>query len=327
MRRREFIALVAGATAAWPLPTRAQQPAMPVIGCLFGISSEAGQAALAAVRKGLAQAGYVEGRNIAFDYRWADGQFDLLPAMVADLFARPVSLIFTGGGERPAFVAKAATTTIPIVVVIGSDPVKSGLVASLNRPGGNITGATIFSSEMESKRLGLLHEAIPAAKTVAALFNPENGGVDLQLNDVRTAAPKLGIEVLAFTAKNEADFDGIFETIKQRQAGALLVGADPYFNSRRSHLIALAAKYRLPAIYEFRQWAMDGGLMSYGTVLSDAYGQAGNYVGRILNGENPGDLPIVQQTNFEFVINLKTAKSLGLEISPTLSARADDVIE
>ena len=173
----------------------------------------------------------------------------------------------------------------------------------------------------------MLHEAIPAAKTVAAPFNPENGGVDLQLNDVRTAAPKLGIEVLTFTAKNEADFDGIFETIKRRQAGALLVGADPYFNSRRSHLISLAAKYRLPAIYEFRQWAMDGGLMSYGTVLSDAYGQAGNYVGRILNGENPGDLPIVQQTNFEFVINLKTAKSLGLEISPTLSARADDVIE
>ena len=267
MKRRDFIAALGMATA-WPLTARAQHPAMPLVGCLFGISSEAGQAPLVAVRRGLAQTGFVEGRNIALEYRWADGQFDRLPAMAADLVSQPVALILTGGGERPAFVAKAATTTIPIVAVIGSDPVKNGLVASLNRPGGNITGATVFSSEMESKRLGLLHEMVPSAKTIAALFNPSNGGVELQLNDVRSAAPKLGVEVITFTATDEDEFEGIFATLKQRQVNALLVGADPYFNSRRPHLIALAAKYRLPAIYEFRQWAVDGGLMSYGSVLA-----------------------------------------------------------
>ena len=300
---------------------------MPVIGWLFGVSSEAGKPTLAAFRKALGDAGYVDGRNVQFEYRWADGQYDRLPAMATDLVARPVTLIVTGGGEPAAFAAKAATSTIPIVMVVGSDPIKEGLVASLNRPGGNITGATVFSYEMESKRLGILHEAVPAAKTIAALFNSANPAVELQLSDVQKAAPRLGVEVDTFTANAESHFEDVFAAIAQRQAEALLVGADPFFNSRRSELMALAAQYRLPAIYEWRQFVVDGGLMSYGTVLTDAYAQAGTYAGRILNGEKPTDLPVVQPTNFQFVINLKTAKALGVEISPTLSARADEVIE
>ena len=324
--RRQLISAVGGAVVCWPFVARAQQP-MPVIGWLFGVSSEAGQPTLAAFRKALGDAGYVEGGNIQIEYRWANGNYDRLPAMAAELVAQPVTLIVTGGGEPAAFAAKAATSTIPIVMVVGSDPVKEGLVASLNRPGGNITGATVFAYEMESKRLGLLHEAVPAAKTIAALFNPANPAVELQLRDVREAGPRLGVEVVTLTANAESEFDGVFAAMAQRQVAALLVGADPFFNSRRAHLMALAAQYRLPAIYEWRQFAVDGGLMSYGTVLTDAYAQAGTYAGRILKGEKPADLPVVQPTNFQFVINLKTAKALGLEISPTLSARADEVIE
>jgi putative tryptophan/tyrosine transport system substrate-binding protein len=324
--RRQFISAIGGAAFSWPLAARAQQP-MPVIGWLFGISSEAGQPTLAAFRKTLGDAGYIEDQNVQFAYRWANGNYDQLPAMAAELVARPVTLIVTGGGEPAAFAAKSATSTIPIVMVGGSDPVKEGLVASLNRPGGNITGATVFAYEMESKRLGLLHEAVPAAKTIAALFNPANPAVELQLRDVSEAGPHLGVEVVTFTANTESEFDGVFVAMAQRQAAALLVGADPFFNSRRARLMALAAQHRLPAIYEWRQFAVDGGLMSYGTVLTDAYAQAGAYAGRILKGENPANLPVVQPTNFQFVINLKTAKALGLEISPTLSARADEVIE
>ena len=324
--RRQFITLLGGAAAAWPLAAQAQQ-SMPVIGWLFGVSSEAGQPTLAAFRKALGDAGYIEGRNVQFEYRWADGKYDRLPAMAADLVARPVALIATGGGEQAAFAAKAATSIIPIVMVVGSDPVKEGLVASLNRPSGNITGVTVFSYDMESKRLGLLHEAVPAAKTIAVLFNPANPAVELQLRDVREAAPRVGVDVITFNATAEAEFEGVFTRMAQRQADALLVGADPFFNSRRAQLITLAAQYRLPAIYEWRQFAVDGGLMSYGTVLTNAYNQAGTYAGRILSGEKPADLPVVQPTNFQFVINLKTAKALGLEISPTLSARADEAIE
>ncbi len=324
--RRQFMSALAGAAVPLPLAARAQQP-LPVIGWLFGVSSEAGQPTLAAFRKTLGDAGYVEGRNVQFEYRWADGHYDRLPAMAADLVARPVTMLVTGGGEPAAFAAKAATSTIPVVVVGGGDLVKEGLVASLNRPGGNITGATVFSYDMESKRLGLLHEAAPAAKTVAVLLNPANPAVELQLGDVREAAPRIGVEVITFTANADSEFESVFAAMVQQQAAALLVGADPFFNSRRARLIALAAQHRLPAIYEWRQFAVDGGLMSYGTVLTDAYAQAGSYAGRILNGEKPADLPVVQPTSFQFVINLKTAKALGLQISPTLSARADDVIE
>jgi putative ABC transport system substrate-binding protein len=325
MRRREFIAVVGGA-AAWPSTVRAQH-SMPMIGWLFGVSAEAGKPTLAAFRKALADAGYVEGRDVQIEYRWADGKYDRLPAMASDLIGRRVALIVTGGGEPAAFAAKAATSTIPIVMVVGSDPVKEGLVASLNRPGANATGATVFSYDMESKRLGLLHEAVPAAKIIAALVNPANPAVELQKRNVQEGAPRLGVKVFIFNARSGAEFENLFAAMAEQKAGALLVAADPYFNSQRGRLIALAAQHRLPAIYEWRQFAVDGGLMSYGTVLTDAYSQAGTCAGRILNGEKPGDLPVVQPTNFQFVINLKTAKTLGLEISPTLSARADEVIE
>ena len=298
-----------------------------MIGWLYSVSADTGVPTLAAFRKALSEAGYVEGRNVAFEYRWANGAYEQLPAMAAELVAQPVTLIVTGGGDSSVLAAKAATSTIPIVMVSGTDPVREGLVASLNRPGGNITGATVFASEMESKRLGLLHEAVPAAKTMAVLLNPANPSAELQLRDVRNAAPRLGVEVIPFSASAESEFEGVFAAIMQRQATALLVGADPFFNSRRTRLIALAAEHRLPAIYEWRLFAVNGGLMSYGTVLTDAFAQAGAYAGRILNGEKPADLPVVLPTNFEFVINLKTAKSLGVDISPTLSARADEVIE
>jgi putative ABC transport system substrate-binding protein len=328
MRRREFLGVIGGAAAvAWPLAVGAQQPVMPVIGWLSGISPGIGQPQLAAFRKALADAGFIEDRNFRIEFLWAEGKFDRLPSMAADLVARRVSLIVSGGGEQAVLAAKAATSTIPIVMVVGGDPVKTGLVASLNRPSGNITGATLFAQEMESKRLGLLLEALPAAKTIAALFNPGNQYVELQMRDVRQVAQRAGVELVILNASTESEFEGVFATMAQRKAGGLLVGADPYFDSRRARLIGLAAQHRLPAIYEWREFALHGGLMSYGTVLADAYRQAGDYAGRILKGEKPGDLPVVQPTKFQFVINLKTAKALGIEVPPMLSARADEVIE
>jgi putative ABC transport system substrate-binding protein len=300
---------------------------MPVIGWLSGTSPEAMRPTLGAFRKALGDAGYVEGQNLQIEYRWAQGQYDRLPTLAADLVTHRVALVATGAGEPAAFAAKGATSTIPLVMVLGGDPVKEGLVASLSRPGANITGATLFAYEMESKRLGLLHEAVPTAKNIAVLVNPGNPNVELQLRDVREAASRLGVEVIPFNAGAQEEFEGIFSTMAQRQVGALLVAGDPFFFSRHNNLIALAAQHRLPAIYEWREFALDGGLMSYGTVLTGAYSQAGTYASRILNGEKPGDLPFVLPTNYQFVINLKTAKALGLDISPTLSARADEVIE
>jgi putative ABC transport system substrate-binding protein len=323
--RRQFISSL-GAAAAWPLAAGAQQP-MPVIGWLSGTSPEAMRPTLGAFRKALGDAGYVEGQNLQIEYRWAQGQYDRLPTLAADLVTHRVALVATGAGEPAAFAAKGATSTIPLVMVLGGDPVKEGLVASLSRPGANITGATLFAYEMESKRLGLLHEAVPTAKNIAVLVNPGNPNVELQLRDVREAASRLVVEVIPFNAGAQEEFEGIFSTMAQRQVGALLVAGDPFFFSRHNNLIALAAQHRLPAIYEWREFALDGGLMSYGTVLTGAYSQAGNYASRILNGEKPGDLPFVLPTNYQFVINLKTAKALGLDISPTLSARADEVIE
>lgn len=323
--RRQFISSL-GAAAAWPLAAGAQQP-MPVIGWLSGTSPEAMRPTLGAFRKALGDAGYVEGQNLQIEYRWAQGQYDRLPTLAADLVTHRVALVATGAGEPAAFAAKGATSTIPLVMVLGGDPVKEGLVASLSRPGANITGATLFAYEMESKRLGLLHEAVPTAKNIAVLVNPGNPNVELQLRDVREAASRLGVQVIPFNAGAQEEFEGIFSTMAQRQVGALLVAGDPFFFSRHNNLIALAAQHRLPAIYEWREFALDGGLMSYGTVLTGAYSQAGTYASRILNGEKPGDLPFVLPTNYQFVINLKTAKALGLDISPTLSARADEVIE
>ena len=325
MRRREFVTLVGGA-AAWPLKARAQQP-MPVIGLLSSLTPEGGKPNLAAFRKALADAGYVEGQNVEIEYRWADGNYDRLPTLAADLVGRRVALIATSGGEPAAFAAKAATATIPIVMSMGGDPVKGGLVVSLNRPGANATGTTLYTYNMESKRLGLLHEAVPGAKTIAVLVNPASPAAESQTRDVREAAPRLGVEVVIFNADGAGDFESLFSAMAERKVGALVVGADPSLYAQRGQLIALAARHQLPAIYEWRLYAVEGGLMSYGTILTDAYSHLGRYAGRILNGEKPGDLPVMLPINFQFVINLKTAKTLGLEIPPTLSARADEVIE
>jgi putative tryptophan/tyrosine transport system substrate-binding protein len=325
--RRAFITLVGGVAVGWSVTPKAQQPAMPVIGWLSSISPGVSEPNLAAFRKALAEVGYVEHQNIGIEYRWAEGRYDRLPAMAADLVAQRVTLIVTVAGAASALAAKEATSTIPIVMVAGGDLVREGLVASLNRPGGNITGASIFAQQMASKRLGLLYDAVPYAKSIGALFNPANVGTKIQVQDAQETALHLGVELVILAASSEAEFEGVFTTMAERKVDALLVGADPFFSSRRERLIELAAQHRLPAIYEWRGFALEGGLMSYGTIQTDSYRQIGIYVGRILKGEKPGDLPVVQPTNFQFVINLKTAKTLGLTVSPTLLARADEVIE
>jgi len=270
MRRRDFIKGVAGSAITWPLTARAQQPAMPVIGWLSSLTPEGGKPNLAAFRKALADSGYVEGHNVQIEYRWADGNYDRLPAMAADLVGRRVALIATSGGEPAAFAAKAATAAIPIVMSMGGDPVKEGLVVSLSRPGANATGATVYAYNMESKRLGLLHEAVAGAKTIAILVNPTSPAAESQTREVQEAAPRLGVEVVILNAHGADEFEHLFVTMTERKAGALLVTADPSLYNERGRLIALAARHRLPAIYEWRLHAVEGGLMSYGTVLTDS---------------------------------------------------------
>jgi putative tryptophan/tyrosine transport system substrate-binding protein len=324
VRRRDFITLVGGA-AAWPLNARAQQPSMPVIGFLNAGSAGPFRQQIAAFREGLKESGFVEGQNVAVEYRWAEGQYERLPALAADLVRRQVSVIVTSG---PAVLAaKAATTTIPIVFSAGIDPVGLGFVASLNRPGGNITGVYHFSTGLEAKRLGLLHEMVPKAATIAVLVNPNYSEAENQLRDVQEAAVRLGVQIVVVHANAESDFDAAFSAVVQQKAAALQVCASPFFNTKRQQLVLRAARHALPAIYEWREFAEAGGLMSYGTSLADAYRQVGVYAGRILKGAKSADLPIVQSTKFEFVINLSAAKALGIEVPPTLSARADEVIE
>jgi putative tryptophan/tyrosine transport system substrate-binding protein len=327
MQRRDFITLLAGSVAAWPLAARAQQPAMPVIGFLNAASAGPFRQQIAAFREGLKESGYVEGQNVAVEYRWAEGQYDRLPALAADLVRRQVSVIVAGGGAPAVLAAKTATTATPIVFSAGADPVGLDLVASLNRPGGNITGVYHFTTGLEAKRLGLLHEMVPKAMTIAVLVNPNYSDAENQLRDVQEAAVPLGVQLVVVRANAESDFDAAFSTVVQRKAAALQVCASPFFNIKRQQLVLRAARHALPAIYEWREFAEAGGLMSYGTSLADAYRQAGVYAGRILKRAKPADPPIVQSTKFEFVINLNTAKALGLTIPPGALAIADEVIE
>jgi ABC-type uncharacterized transport system substrate-binding protein len=326
MKRREFLTLLGGA-AAWPRVARAQQPAMPVVGFLHGASPAPFTHLVVAFRQGLGEMGYVEGRNVAVEFRWAEGRYDRLPELAADLVRRRVAVIAATGGEQSGIAAKAATATIPIVFTSGDDPVKLGLVASLNRPGGNATGVSILTAMMETKRTGLLREPVPTATRIAVLLNPAYRSTEAQFEEIEEAAPTLGLQIEILRASTERDLDTAFARLPELRVGALQVCADPFFNGQRDHIVALAARHAVPATYEQREFAVAGGLASYGTSLTDAYRQIGVYTGRVLKGDKPADLPVMQSIKFEFVINLKTAKALGIEISPTLSARADEVIE
>jgi putative ABC transport system substrate-binding protein len=325
MRRRDFITLLGGAAVVRPLAAQAQQPAMPVVGILDGQSFD--PHLMTAFREGLKEAGYIEGRNVATYFRSAYGQTDRLVTLAGDIVGRRVAVIVTTGGGATALAAYAATTTIPIVFVNGVDPVTSGLVMSLNRPGGNATGVYIFQQVLEGKRLGLLRELVPSAASIAVLLNPTNANFQAQLRGVQDAARVLGQQVSILSASTERDIDVAFATVTESNARALLVGSDPFFNNERDQVIALAARRAIPAIYEGREFATAGGLASYGTSLANAHRQAGIYASRILRGEKPADLPIVQPTKFEFVINVKTAKALGLDVPQGLSASADEIIE
>jgi putative ABC transport system substrate-binding protein len=327
VKRRDFITLIGGAAAGWPLAARAQQPAMPVVGFLGTASPGPSAHFVAGFRRGLQETGFVEGRNVAIEYRWAEGQYDRVPALAADLVRRQVAVIVTVGGETSATAAKAATATIPIVFNIGSDPVKLGLVASLARPGGNATGVNLVTTELVEKRLGLLHDLVPVASTIAMLLNPGFAPAVVNAREAEAAARAIGKEVVIFDASSDAEIETAFANIVQARSGALLVGADPFFNSRRGLIVALAARHAIPAIYEFREFAETGGLISYGTSLVEAYRQQGIYAGRILKGEKPADLPVVQLSKFELVINLNAAKALGIAIPSGVLAIADDVIE
>jgi putative ABC transport system substrate-binding protein len=324
-KRREFITLLGGA-AAWPLAARAQQ-AMPVVGFLGTASPRPFAHLVAGFRRGLQETGFVEDRSVVIEYRWAEGQYDRVPALAADLVRRQVAVIVTVGGETSAAAAKAVTETIPIVFNVGSDPVKIGLVVSLARPGGNATGVNIFTIELVEKRLGLLLDLIPTASSIAILVNPDFVPAAANASEAEAAARAVGKQVVIYNARSEIEIGTAFAIMAQARPGALLVGADPFFNSRRGLIVALAARHAIPAIYEWREFAEAGGLISYGTSLVEAYRQQGIYAGRILKGEKPADLPVVQLSKFELVINLNTAKALGLAIPPGVLALADEVIE
>ena len=325
MRRRSFITLLGGAAAAWPLAARAQQQAMPVIGLLSGIDPDDRQ--LAAVQQGLNESGYLVGRNVAIEHRSAAGRYDRLPALAADLVRHRVTVIVTMLGTLAALSAKAATATIPVVFAIGTDPVKAGLVPSLNRPDGNITGVTFLSNVLAAKRLGLLRELLPGIGAIGDLVNPTNPNSEGETNDMRAAAQALGLQLHIANAKTEREIDAAFASFAEQRISALIVTADAFFSGRKDQLVSLAAGHALPTMYWLREFPAAGGLMSYGTSITDAFRAASVYAGRILKGEKPADLPVVQSTKFELVINLKAAQTLGLTIPPGVLAIADEVIE
>ena len=326
MKRRHVITLLGGATA-WPHIASAQQPAMPVVGFLSGASPVPFAALVGAFRQGLNDSGFVEGQNVAIDYRWAEGRFDRLPQMANEMVARRVDVLVATAGDRSAQAAKAATSTIPIVFSSGGDPVANGLVASLGRPGGNLTGVSLFTTLLEAKRLGLLHDAVPAAATISLLVTRGSPSTPAVVRDAEDGARRAGVRLVVVQAQAKSEFDAAFASLVQQRATALAVGNSAFFNSQRERLVALAARHKLPAIYEFREFTMAGGLMSYGTHLGEMYRQIGVYTGRILKGAKPGDLPVLQPTRFELVINLLTARALGLTIPQALLLRADQVIQ
>jgi len=327
MRRRRFITLLGGAAATWPLAVRAQQRAMPIIGFLSTAAPGPFKQFVEAFQRGLNEKGFIEGQNATIEYRWAEGHFDRLPALATDLVQHNVAVITASGGPPSVLAAKAATSTIPIVFNVASDPIKLGLVASLNHPGGNATGVNLFSVAVEPKKLELLHELVPKAQIIGVFVNPRNANAETIIGEVERAARALQLQINVVKVSAADEFGAAFASVVRQAAGALLVAADPFFTAQREALVALAAQYSIPAIYEFREFTAAGGLISYGTNLSEAYHQVGGYTGRILKGEKPSDLPVVQPTKFELVINIKTVKTLGLTVPPNLFALADEVIE
>ena len=326
MRRRDFISLLGGAAFAWPPAARAQQPAIPVIGFLSAVSPGPFAQRIAAFHQGLNEAGYVEGRNVAIENRWAEERYDRLPALAADLVSRRV-VVIVAYTDAAALAAKAATTTIPIVFVNGGDPVRAGIVPSLNRPGGNVTGASFFGVDLAPKQLALLHEVLPNAAVIALLVDQNVPDAMAQVPAVQEAARILGLQLVLLKVRTASDLDTAFATLVRERAGALVVGTGALLTNRRKQIVALAARHALPTIYPFREFTADGGLISYGNNVPDSFRQAGVYAGRILKGDKPADLPVILATKFEFVLNLKTAKAMGIEVPPAVSARADEVIE
>jgi putative ABC transport system substrate-binding protein len=327
MRRRDFIGLVGSAAVTWPRTARAQRPAVPVIGYLNSGSPAPLRDQLAAFRHGLSSLDYVEGKNLVVEYRWAEDQFDLLPSLAADLVQRHVAVIVAGGGQVAALAAKAATATIPIVFLAGGDPVKGGLVTSLNRPKENITGVSLFTAALHTKRLELLHELAPGVKLVGYFVNPNSRDFGTDTNDVQAAARTFGLNVVVLNTSTSSDFEVAFAGLVRQGVGAIFFGSDPIFQNRRDQIIALASRHKIPAIYVTRAFSESGGLMSYGDNIAAAFNDVGVYVGKILRGAKPADLPVLQPTKFEFVINRKTAKALGLQIPDKFLALADEVIE